>query len=295
MAQYANKRILVVDDDPEILGAYANMLSGRSNSSEKKFFLTGKPSSKEVVSFDCSLASNGAEGVELVRSSITSGRLYAAAFIDMRMPPGINGLETIKRIRKIDPFIQLVQITAYSDATLDELLKFGKHSIYLLKKPFSMDEIRTLAHSLCQKWNLAEADRLHPKDFSHTGEDGWHENAIKEAEKISGQIAEAKNSGKEMFENVLSNSIPMIITDAKWKIRKASTQMLKVLGYDESEALGKSITAVLAKGQGASADDFLKTSDGTLIPTVIVISVIYVDADMPIGAVLIFRDGLVNE
>ncbi|MCH7478562.1 MAG: sigma-54-dependent Fis family transcriptional regulator [SAR324 cluster bacterium] len=70
------------------------------------------------------------------------------------MPPGIDGLETAKRLRKIDPNLQIVIATAFADYPFYEIAKqLGKReALFYLEKPFTADQVRQLAHSLVQQW-----------------------------------------------------------------------------------------------------------------------------------------------
>src|SRR5690606_27038348 len=85
------------------------------------------------------------------------GRPFSMAFVDMRMPPGWDGIETIARIWSVDPRIQIVICTAYSDLSWGEIIERLGHNdrLLLLKKPFDNAEVYQLAAALSEKW-LAE-------------------------------------------------------------------------------------------------------------------------------------------
>ncbi|MBN2444268.1 MAG: HD domain-containing protein [Spirochaetales bacterium] len=90
---------------------------------------------------------------------------YALAFIDVRMPPGWDGIETITRIWEIDPFIEVAICTAYADYSWDQIVsKLGyTDHIIIIKKPFEKIEIKQMATALIQKWNSATRARLNVK------------------------------------------------------------------------------------------------------------------------------------
>jgi signal transduction histidine kinase len=81
------------------------------------------------------------------------------AFVDMRMPPGWDGLETIENVRYIDPDLEIVICTAYSDHPWEEIhRRIGNtDKLLILMKPFNSIEVVQLAHSLMKKWNLARS------------------------------------------------------------------------------------------------------------------------------------------
>lgn len=153
--------ILVVDDDPDILEAYQDILAPGKGSVSRPIALfdTGKGrqySGEGSSPFHLLTASQGEEAVELVRSYKESGNVIEAVFVDIRMPPGIDGLETAKRLRSIDPDLQIVIVTAYSDYPFYEIAnQLGKRkALYYLEKPFAASQVRQFAHSLVQQWAI---------------------------------------------------------------------------------------------------------------------------------------------
>ena len=85
---------------------------------------------------------------------------FQVAFIDIRMPPGIDGKETARRIRAIDPMINLVIVSGYSDFTVTDIASVAgpADKIYYISKPFAADEVRQMALALSQRW---ESDARH--------------------------------------------------------------------------------------------------------------------------------------
>jgi diguanylate cyclase (GGDEF)-like protein len=157
-------RVLVVDDDPSVRTAYANVLAprrGRRTTIDNlETGLFGSPTTKGtglVKALDVACASQGQEALGLVERAVAEGRPFAVAFIDMRMPPGWDGLTTAERIRAVDPQIQIVIATAYSDHAWDDVVRrLGRvDSLLLLKKPFDANEVQQMAAALSEKWRLA--------------------------------------------------------------------------------------------------------------------------------------------
>ncbi|MGB9329210.1 MAG: EAL domain-containing protein, partial [Steroidobacteraceae bacterium] len=108
-------------------------------------------------------AMQGREGVERARVALAEGRPYSVAFVDMRMPPGWDGLETIEHLWAIDPEIQVVVCSAYTDYDWLELLERLGHSdkLIVVKKPFEPIEILQCASALSRKWQNARALKAH--------------------------------------------------------------------------------------------------------------------------------------
>ena len=91
-----------------------------------------------------------------MKASKESNRPIAVGFIDVRMPPGINGIEAIRQIRQVDKNIELVIMTAYTDRPLPEIIHDMEllHKLLYIRKPFVQEEIQQLALSLVEKWNI---------------------------------------------------------------------------------------------------------------------------------------------
>ncbi|MCP4298045.1 MAG: hybrid sensor histidine kinase/response regulator [Proteobacteria bacterium] len=155
-------RILIVDDEPEIHEDFKNILNPSKISSvqleQAEALLFGDTTEPDELSnFQIDSAFQGEEGYEFVKKAKNDGVPYSLAFVDMRMPPGWDGLETILKIWEIDPHIEIAICTAYSDQSWMQIHKKIKKSdrYLILKKPFDPIEVLQLAHSLSEKWNLA--------------------------------------------------------------------------------------------------------------------------------------------
>lgn len=157
-------RILVIDDNPAIHEDYRKILAASAAapmSAAEAALLGEEPQDVERPSFDVDSAMQGRDGVERARAALAEGRPYCVAFVDMRMPPGWDGLETIERLWKADPEIQVVVCSAYSDYEWTELLGRLGHSdkLIVIKKPFEPIEVLQSASALSCKWQNARALR----------------------------------------------------------------------------------------------------------------------------------------
>ena len=94
--------------------------------------------------------------MSLVKEALKAGRPYALAFVDVRMPPGWDGVETTQKLWEVDPCLQVVLCTAYSDYSWDKMFElFGpRDDLLILKKPFDAVEALQLAQALTEKWWL---------------------------------------------------------------------------------------------------------------------------------------------
>jgi len=117
--------------------------------------------------FEVDSAYQGQEGLLLVKQGLESGLPYAMAFVDVRMPPGWDGVETTRRIWELDPDLQIVLCTAYSDYSWGEMFKKLGNSdgLLILKKPFDSVEAYQLAHALTKKWCLHQQSRRKMEDL----------------------------------------------------------------------------------------------------------------------------------
>ena len=161
-----NHRVLIIDDNPSIHDDFRKVLQSPNPSEdllrEQEEVLFGEAESRvDGRKFELEGAQQGEEGIEMVASSLEANNPFALAFVDVRMPPGIDGVETVERIFAIDPFIQIVICSAYSDYTaLDILQRVGiSDRLLLLRKPCDWAEILMLATALCKKWNLLQKGR----------------------------------------------------------------------------------------------------------------------------------------
>lgn len=169
-----NKRIIVIDDEESILKDYLMILSrpeGDISELEKKaaaleaelFGEVLKEEKADQEYYELTTASQGKEGFAQVKAAKERGRPFALAFVDIRMPPGWDGVRTAKMIRENDPDIEIVVVTAYSDRNRREIVdKVGMpERLLYLKKPFDPEEIRQIALSLTRKWNLERKAEKH--------------------------------------------------------------------------------------------------------------------------------------
>ena len=123
---------------------------------EEASLLFGNAIPTTTNQFTLQTAFQGQEGLQLVKQAKESGEPIAVAFVDMRMPPGWDGLTTITHLWKEDPNLEIVICTAYSDRSWNEIISTlgPTGQLLILKKPFDIVEVLQTTTTLVEKWNL---------------------------------------------------------------------------------------------------------------------------------------------
>jgi diguanylate cyclase (GGDEF)-like protein len=161
-------RVLVADDEAEVRDAYRHILLEADMSSETAVFhnlrdrlfnkATQERLAKSLSGSDTSFTPVFCEGAEAavaaVREALAADDPFAVAFLDMRMPPGPDGVWAAARIRELDPAIEIVICTAYSDVDPRDIggMVPPEEKLSYLQKPFHPHEIRQMTISLASKW-----------------------------------------------------------------------------------------------------------------------------------------------
>jgi len=160
-----NQRILVIDDNKAIHEDFRKILCATKSATEfgtlESALFEDEKSGTHQEGFDMECAVQGQDGWELVKTAVQEGRPFAVAFVDMRMPPGWDGVETIEHIWQTDPDMQIVICTAYSDHVWEDVIRRlgNTEKLLILRKPFDNIEVQQLATALSQKWTLAKEGR----------------------------------------------------------------------------------------------------------------------------------------
>jgi CheY-like chemotaxis protein len=173
-------RVLVIDDNTAIHEDFRKILCvGESDvrQIENELFADkNAPKTAERIPFRVDVAAQGQDGLSCVERAMQENDPYTLAFVDVRMPPGWDGLETIERVWKVCPEMQVVICSAYSDFSWDEIIaRFGyTDNLLILKKPFESAEVLQLSHALTRKWALARQIRFCLEDLAAPGQPGNH-------------------------------------------------------------------------------------------------------------------------
>ncbi len=172
------RRLLIVDDqqaihdsfdrifaaeppDDEALSDFETRFLGADSLSEREKQRSQRPC------YELQHAHSGEEAAAMVRHAVETNDRYAVAFVDMRMPQGLDGMETTELLWSIDPDLHIVICTAYSDHIWENVLhRLGYNDrLLLLKKPFESDEARQLALALSEKSRLSAIQRKRVREL----------------------------------------------------------------------------------------------------------------------------------
>jgi diguanylate cyclase (GGDEF)-like protein len=254
--------VLIADDEAAVRNAYREILTEADMSGETAVFrnlrerLFTKPGADQVVKKLSSPQSTfvpvfceGAEAaVAAVRDAIAAEEPFAVAFLDMRMPPGPDGVWAAARIRELDPAIEIVLCTAYSDVDPAEMGSIvpPEEKLSYLQKPFHPHEIRQMTISLASKWRsehrivkLAYFDAL-------TG----LPNREQSRNRLSSALAAAKQHGR---------SVAVLYLDLD-NFKRVNDTLGHAVGDELLCLVAARMRHSLRADEGASADDQLRTN-----------------------------------
>lgn len=151
-------RVLAVDDEEYLLQLYNEILSSNNEGAGNCFYNETSSPAKDFLStsFNVTLCNQGDKAIEEVKNSLVENNPFSVAFIDVRMPPGPNGVWTAEKIRSLDPFIEIVIVTGYSDIDPEYIAQCIQppHRLLYMQKPFHAHEIWQIATALSSKWSL---------------------------------------------------------------------------------------------------------------------------------------------
>jgi len=200
-------RILIVDDEPTILKVYEGVLypkkSNRTSSSEIEKRngngFEGNVSRPVAPSFELVFCQQGDEAVEAVKGSLKENKPFAVAFLDVVMPPGLDGIGAAEQIRALDPYIEIVMVTAYSDVDPRDIAPrvLPEHKLLYIQKPFHPLEIYQCASALGSKWQMENELRQSHEKLEKRVEERTIE-LTKANERLKQEIKEREQIEKEL-------------------------------------------------------------------------------------------------
>ncbi len=216
-----NYRVLVVDDQEEIHNDFEEMLvsgSTRRATDDLASAFVAESGKLVLPQFELSHATSGEEACDMARAGRESNRPFAMAYVDVRMPPGTDGIETVRRMRKFERDIEIVIMTAYSDKTLPEIVDDMEllHKLLYIRKPFSREEIQQITLSLVGKWNIEQELAKHRQELE-----------------TSNRRLEASNQRLQAVLDATGDAIGMF--DAGGRLQVANQGYEKILDATESE------------------------------------------------------------
>jgi PAS domain S-box-containing protein len=216
----------------------------------------GVSETRPTIRFEVDSAYQGKEGYERVIRARSEGRPYAMAFMDVRMPPGWDGIETAEKIWEVDPDMQIVICTAYSDYSWENLSRrFGQSDkLVILKKPFDNIETLQLATALTEKWSLARQARSQLENLEKLVEGRTQE--LRAAKDVA-----ERERGRYL---ALFSQAPdgLLGFGADQLILEANEAACRLLGQARQEILGRALDVVLSRAGAGPDIDLNGTPNG---------------------------------
>ena len=257
-----NHRILVVDDNEAIHADFGKILGACAqeaefDAEEAAFFGRSAPENASRTAFELSFASQGEEALALVQAAVAQGRRYSVIFTDVRMPPGWDGLETAQKLWEVDPDLQVVICTAYSDKSWEEMMDKLGHAerVLILKKPFDSIEVLQLAHALTEKWALLQSSRRNTEELERQVQVRTQELQNANA-RLEGEIATRKHAEEQVRQQAAfldKAQDAIFVHDLDGVMRYWNQSAERLYGWAAAEILGQPMAGRLQADEGAAA------------------------------------------
>ncbi|EDY19307.1 multi-sensor hybrid histidine kinase [Chthoniobacter flavus Ellin428] len=251
-----NHRILIVDDNEAIHNDFRKILgvdaSEREFANEEAEVFGHLASITPQQEFEMSFATQGREALELVSGAFADGRRYSLVFMDVRMPPGWDGLETVLKLWEVDPDLQVVICTAHSDKSWQEMMETlgDSERVLILKKPFDTIEVLQLAHALTEKWSLLQVARRNTKELERTVSLRTRE-LVATNQRLEAEIAGHKAATERIREQAMlleTARDAIIVRDLNDTIVFWNHGAECLYGWTAAEAVGQNVLGLLYGG-----------------------------------------------
>jgi diguanylate cyclase (GGDEF)-like protein len=275
-------RIIIIDDNPNIHKDIIKVLSLSKKSTrafddmEASLFENNNDSEMigtELPEFQFETACQGREGVKKIKEAVQEGKPFSLAFVDIRMPPGWDGIQTIQQLWKVDPNVQIVICTAFSDYSWEETIeKLGVNDNFLiLKKPFDSVAVRQLACALTRKWILAKNSKSYTDSLKITVD--------KQTENLQKSLS--------LLRATLDSSIEGIfVTDLKNKLVDYNIRLSNLLEIPKN---------ILEQKNENILQKFIISKLEDSAPYLMQLKAVYMNSDIKSRQVIHFKNGMIFE
>lgn len=270
-----NRRILIVDDNPAIHEDYRKILGsagsgglGELDPLELEILDLGDSAGEDEL-YSLDFAIGGQQALEMLIQAQQAGSPYAMAFVDMRMPPGWDGLETVERFWQNDPRLQVVICSAYSDYSWDELQSRVRRNdnLLLISKPFDMMEIRQAAAALTLRRHSSESTQAEIQELK------------RRLESQPGSPTAPSIPQGILFEGA---PVALITINANLCVRALNGPARHLLGAEASSRLGQPLSTLTCDGSYLPVGSHLRMargSEGKAFPARFCLSRVVVDSE----------------
>ncbi|PCJ52564.1 MAG: hypothetical protein COA79_23445 [Planctomycetota bacterium] len=152
-------KILIVDDHEPIHEDFKKILNNKVSSTEEfdalnKHIFNEDIPKRNLPDYEIHSAFQGTKAIEMVEESVGQNKPFALIFVDVNLPPGLNGIKVIQKIYEIDPNVEIVICSANSNYSIKETTSIlpVHDKILFIAKPFTTIEVLQMANCLCSKW-----------------------------------------------------------------------------------------------------------------------------------------------
>gem|GEM_PF-2513561 len=234
-----NFRILAADDDQMTLDLYRDILAGFGDQAGRSY---------ELVA-----CLNGLEAIEAIDASLKAEDPFAVAFLDVRMSPGPDGVRTAALIRQLDPVVEVVMVTGYSDLDPVEIARqVGRpEKLLYLQKPFHPLEIQQFTRSLATKWQAERQVREAYRHLEAQVEERTAELAkanrqlrrdVAERERTQAALRRSQERYRQLVENI--NEIILTLDD-KGVVTYISPVVERLMGHRVEDVVGRPFSRLI--------------------------------------------------
>ncbi len=244
-------RILIADDEMHVLATFSKVLKQRIKNADKinelkeleKSLFDHEEDPLLKFDYDLTLCEQGNQAVDAVKKAIEEDDPFSIVFLDVRMPPGIDGIEAAEQIRAIDQDIEIVIVTAFADTNVDDVCRRipPLDKLLFILKPFHPIEVVQFTAALVTKWENERNLRILHGQMEEELK-FREDNIMILYEKLQNDIQRRKRYEKQLERHAIvfeTMDEAVLISDTEGKLIDANESFEKIYGYTKQDFLGK--------------------------------------------------------